>query len=294
LVAPQASDTTEVDAGPGVIIDPPPPDFGPPVEDDFGEQGGETIFDPELPEELLPGVSVAGLKCVPLSKVTISTRVGSLKIFANKYIFKYAELTVRQLLANVEIPEYPERTKPGYSEADLKAILDCYEGSEDYTEIRDRAMFYCYAATGLRLSELGNLDMSEIDLVTGDINTTQKGDFERASRVSDKALKVLRKYLKIRRAEDGCDRIFTTWRGMALSYSGLSMIFRRLNEATGIDWAHAHCFPQHHHPECPGQRRGAPVHPGRIGWKSDRMARRYAGASRQRTAARRMPELSLV
>jgi integrase len=103
-------------------------------------------------------------------------------------------------------------------------------------------MFYCYAATGLRLSELGNLDLHEIDVVTGAINTIQKGDFERASRLSDRALKVLRKYLKIRRSEDGCQRVFTTWRGTALRYNGMQMIFRRLKAETGIDWAHAHRF----------------------------------------------------
>jgi hypothetical protein len=48
--APQVNGTTEVDAGPGVTIDPPPPDFGPPVEDDFGEQGGDVIVDAPPPD----------------------------------------------------------------------------------------------------------------------------------------------------------------------------------------------------------------------------------------------------
>jgi integrase/recombinase XerC/integrase/recombinase XerD len=133
-----------------------------------------------------------------------------------------------------------------------------------------------------------------MDTVTGEIVTVQKGGFERAARASDRALKVLRKYLKVRRAEVGVEQIFTTWAGKPISYDGGQMIFRRLKVATGIDWAHAHRFRHTWAQNALDNGAERQLVQDAMGWRSDRMARRYQGASRMRTAAAQMPQFSPV
>jgi integrase len=84
-------------------------------------------------------------------------------------------------------------------------------------------------------------------------------------------------------------------RGRPLTYAGGQEIFRHIKRVTGIDWAHAHRFRHtwaRHALKQPGADRQ--LIQDAMGWTSDRMARKYQGAVRQRTAAARMPELSPV
>ena len=59
---------------------------------------------------------------------------------------------------------------------------------------RDRAMLETLYSTGIRVSELVGLDMSDVDLISGVIKVLGKGSKERVVPIGDEALGAIRKY----------------------------------------------------------------------------------------------------
>ena len=198
------------------------------------------------------------------------------------------------MLAKVEHYEAPERTKEGLTQAQLEQVLGCYADSDEYTHVRDRAMLAVYAASGLRFVEVLNLELDQLDRYGGWIKTIGKGNRERIVRIGDRALKAVRAYRRVRRAQDGVTALFTTDAGARLTYSGGQSIFRRLKKVSGLPWMHAHRF--RHTWAQTALRKGAErgIVQDAMGWSSDRMARRYEGWVRQETAAAVMPEYAPI
>lgn len=64
--------------------------------------------------------------------------------------------------------------------------------------IRNKAMLELMYATGLRVSELLNIKISDIDMVNFIINTKGKGSKERIVPINDTAMSYLKEYLKVR------------------------------------------------------------------------------------------------
>jgi site-specific recombinase XerD len=225
---------------------------------------------------------------------TVSSRLSSIKTFSRKYVYRHPELTNRDLLDKVERFGPPVRTKEGYTEGQLQQVLTCCDQSDSYCDARDRAMMLIYAASGLRFSEVLRLTLDQVDRYGGWIKTVGKGGKERVVRVGDRAIKALRLYLRVRRAREGVEEIFTTEEGAAFTYQGGQSGFRRLKKTSGLPWAHSHRF-RHTWAQC-AIRKGAELAVVRdaMGRSSDRMAKRYEGWVRQERAAAAMPGLAPV
>ena len=83
------------------------------------------------------------------------------------------------------------------------------------------------------------MELADLDRISGDVRVTVKGGRERMVRLSPKAFKLLKDYLKVRpSAANG--RIWLTDDGEPLSYWGGQSLFRRLKGRTGIPNLHAH------------------------------------------------------
>jgi site-specific recombinase XerD len=183
-----------------------------------------------------------GRKGLKLGEETISSRLSSIKTFSRKYIYRHLELTNRDLLDKVERFDPPERRKAGLTDSQLEQVVTCYDQSERYTDVRDRAMVLMYAASALRFSAVLRLRLDDVDRYAGWIKTIDKGGRERIVRVGDRVLKALRRYLHVRRAQEGVDEILTTEEGTAFTYQGGQRIFRRLKQASELPWLHCHRF----------------------------------------------------
>lgn len=88
--------------------------------------------------------------------------------------------------------------------------------------LRDRAMLELTYASGLRVSELVGLRLSQVNLNAGVIRIFGKGNKERLVPVGDIAMDYLTQYLDTARAEllrqiDGADQVFVTRRGAGLT-----------------------------------------------------------------------------
>lgn len=95
-------------------------------------------------------------------------------------------------ISNPKLPQYLPST---LSEKQVEALLDAPEQS-DPIQMRDKAMLEVLYATGIRVSELVNLQMHEISMLQGVIRVTGKGGKERLVPLGEDAVDYLTAYLK--------------------------------------------------------------------------------------------------
>jgi site-specific recombinase XerD len=231
---------------------------------------------------------------------TIANSLSALKTFTRKYVYRHLDMSRRDLLDRVERFEPPVRVEERFSRDELERILSWNEESDKYTDVRDRALMAVYAASGLRYAEAINLDVDDVDRFSGRVRATQKHQRGKGHTdvrevvIGERALKALRAYLRVRRAKDGVDALFTTDEGRPLSYWGGQMLFRRFKAKCGVANFHAHRFRHTvvQHALEKGAERA--LVQDMMGWRSDQMVRRYGGFVRSKMAARAMPKYAPI
>jgi len=94
----------------------------------------------------------------------------------------------------IESPRVPGKLPDVLSKIEVDRLLMSPSGSSKL-DLRDRAMLEVLYATGLRVSELVSLKVSDINLVAGYLMTSGKGEKERLVPVGDSAKAALADYL---------------------------------------------------------------------------------------------------
>jgi integrase/recombinase XerD len=128
---------------------------------------------------------------------------------------------------------------------DIVALTDAPK-IDDPRGLRDAAMIELLYATGLRVSELIILRLTEIDLNRGLVRATGKGQKTRLVPIGEMALQRLKVYLEIARPEllrratrNGLrrlpDALFVTARGKGMTRQGFSKNLKRYAKILGID-----------------------------------------------------------
>ncbi|MFC2019301.1 tyrosine-type recombinase/integrase [Chloroflexota bacterium] len=103
-----------------------------------------------------------------------------------------------------------------------------------YTGYRDRALIIALFGTGLRISELLNVRMGDLNFDTGQIRVLGKGARERVVFMSASVFKVLIKYSLQWRPQDGSDFFFVNKQGCRLSRFDIAHRVRRYGQTAGI------------------------------------------------------------
>ena len=104
--------------------------------------------------------------------------------------------------------------------------------------LRDKAMLELLYATGLRVSELINLRLNNINLEVGFIRTFGKGSKERIVPMGDKAIKALKSYIsnvrnRLIKGKSG-SILFMNSRGRPLTRQGFWKIIKKYGTMAGI------------------------------------------------------------
>lgn len=100
-------------------------------------------------------------------------------------------------IKNPKLPQYLPGT---LSEKQVELLLEA-PNTSDPIQMRDKAMLELLYATGIRVSELVNLQMHELGLLQGVIRVTGKGGKERLVPMGEEALQSIEYYLKYARPE---------------------------------------------------------------------------------------------
>jgi integrase/recombinase XerD len=181
---------------------------------------------------------LAGLYRQKLESRTVARQLATLRNF-----FRFAqvqELIPEDPSINLDSPKI-RRHLPGYLRLEEVEKLLEQPDAKTPTGLRDKAMLEVLYSTGLRVSELTGLGVSDLDSKVGCVRCIGKGDKERIVPVGKKALGVVDKYLREGRPEllaqaktAGSRALFVNRRGVALSRVGVWKILSAYGRRAGL------------------------------------------------------------
>jgi len=139
---------------------------------------------------------VSYMQSLDLSASSINRKLSAFKSF-------FTFLQKKKLIKASPISNFPgpKKTKPlpkSISLADVTTLIQAPD-QDSFIGIRDRAMLELLYATGVRISELINLEYANIDLARSAIKVMGKGRKERMIPFGDNALIWLQRYIDYRR-----------------------------------------------------------------------------------------------
>ncbi len=139
--------------------------------------------------------------------------------------------------ASIKSPKL-NKTLPGsLTEQEIEALLAAPDTGNAYG-LRDKAMLELMYASGLRVSELINLELGQIDVRLGVLKVLGKGNKERLVPVGEQALDSLADYMKTGRHEllsqTNSSHLFLSKRGKGMSRQAFWQLIRRHATLAGI------------------------------------------------------------
>lgn len=106
---------------------------------------------------------------------------------------------------------------------------------------KERAIFEFLLSSGVRASELCDLNIEDVDLRDKTVHVRHgKGDKPRITYINDLAVMHLRHYLSTR--HDDSEVLFLSYRKKRLSVGGAEAIVRRIGERSNVEDVHPHRF----------------------------------------------------
>jgi len=179
---------------------------------------------------------LAGLYRMNLESRTVARHLVTMRNF-----FRFAqiqELITTDPSINLESPKI-RRSLPGYLRLEEVERLLEQPDSTTALGLRDRAMLEVLYSTGLRVSELIGLRVSDLDSKVGCVRCIGKGDKERIVPVGRKALIMVEKYLRDARPKllsklRGSPTLFVNRRGVSLSRVGVWKILSGYGKRAGL------------------------------------------------------------
>ena len=96
--------------------------------------------------------------------------------------------------------------------------------------VRDRTIIELFYGTGIRLSELANLNIHHLELTSGNIRVLGKGSKERIIPTGKHLIQILNQYLSMRKknpSASNCQALFLNKQGQRLSERGIQRIVKK-------------------------------------------------------------------
>jgi integrase/recombinase XerD len=173
------------------------------------------------------------------SKVSKARSMGRL-IASLRRVYRYW-LSVGKIATDptlhLDSPKIPRSLPKSLTEDDVIALLNA-PNTDELLGLRDRAMLETLYATGLRVSELVNLKVSEVSISDGVLRVTGKGSKTRLVPLGEEALDWITRYLNEARRVilNGqlSDSLFVTQRGGAMTRQAFWYLIKRHARLSGI------------------------------------------------------------
>lgn len=166
---------------------------------------------------------------------TISRNIAALKAFYH-YLFK--EKIVEEDISDCIHAPKVEKKLPDIISMEEAVRLVEQPSAETPKELRDRAMLELLYATGIRVSELVNLKLSDLNLQMG-LLKCKDGNKERMIPFGNKAKAALIKYLESGREpmllEYEAEELFVNCSGQAMSRQGFWKLIKAYAKKAGIE-----------------------------------------------------------
>jgi site-specific recombinase XerD len=134
-------------------------------------------------------------------------------------------------MATIRKPRFQRKIIKGLESEICNKLLGSFVG-KNLDSYRNKAIVYMFLDTGLRLSELANLKMSDINMEQGIIKVIGKGDKERLVRIGIKTQKALWNYLAHRLVD--VDHVWLGRNNAPFTVDGIGQMIRHLGKRHGL------------------------------------------------------------
>jgi len=156
---------------------------------------------------------ISYLFSLKLKSSSVNRKISSLKSF---YLFLLKKKLIRYSpFSEVISPKQEKYLPASMSESEVEKLLNSPDASKEI-EQRDKAMIEMLYATGMRISELVNLKITDIDMNRSVIKVMGKGSKERLIPFGESASEALFNYLKIRK-DSSSKEVFISNRGRKIT-----------------------------------------------------------------------------
>jgi integrase/recombinase XerC len=214
---------------------------------------GRPIGAPEPAEKLTPQqVDDKAVKCEPLTireflaylygqnytKSTTARKLATLRSFY-KFLIRRGVVAANPL-STIRTPKQEKRLPKCLDLDQVQKLLDA-PGDGDLLAARDKAMLEVLYSSGIRVSELVELETADMDLQEGVLRVKGKGRKDRLTPIGSQAIKALQRYFEMRNTDVRCQqsrdagRVFLNKHGEALSTRSVRRKLDKYLVAAGLD-----------------------------------------------------------
>jgi len=134
-------------------------------------------------------------------------------------------------MATIKKPRFQRKIIKGLEPEVCQKLIGYFNGKsvEDY---RNKAIVYMFLDTGLRLSELANLQLSDINVERGIIRVIGKGNKERLVRIGLKTQKALWSYLA--RRDNSIEHVWIGRENQPYTATGIAQMVRNMGKSLNL------------------------------------------------------------
>lgn len=177
-----------------------------------------------------------------LKKSTLSDRTTARKLSALKSFFRYLcqkDKTVKNLFDQTSSPKKGRHLPKVMSETVVSQLLEQMT-DETFIAIRDKTILELIYSTGMRVQELVDINLKDIDLYNDSIRIFGKGGKQRMVVMGPPALEALMSYLSVRKEfladkAKTTESVFLNFRAGRLTDRSVRRIFKKYSKSIGLD-----------------------------------------------------------
>jgi site-specific recombinase XerD len=148
------------------------------------------------------------------------------------------QLVIENPFKNLKPPKIDKKIIQALSPTEIDRLFKLCMGN-NMLDVRNKAILSVFLDTGLRISELTNLTLDDVDMDNASLLIRHgKGGKQRVVRIGNKAQKVLWKYITLYR-QGNSNRLFLNRTGEPLGVLGIKILIKRLGDRAKVK-VHAH------------------------------------------------------
>ncbi len=132
------------------------------------------------------------------SRTTVIRKVASLRSFLKFLIQQEDNSVPSKLLLHLRSPKKEVKVPAFLNEAEIAKLIEAPQSADKFSDVRMRAILETLYSSGLRISELTGLNVTDVDLLGGSVRVFGKGSKERYVPLGSAALKAIKVYLESR------------------------------------------------------------------------------------------------
>ncbi|MDH7484870.1 MAG: site-specific tyrosine recombinase XerD [Anaerolineae bacterium] len=168
---------------------------------------------------------------------TVARKIAAVKSFFHHLL--QSGVLADDPTVTLDSPRVKKRLPRAAATEDIERLLAAARG-ESPKALRDTALLELLYATGMRVTELVSLNLTDVDLETGTIRCYGKGAKERELPIHARSVEALKRYLEKGRARLLHDRqdeqaLFLNPRGQRLTRQGLWLIVKQYVQEANLD-----------------------------------------------------------